>query len=592
MVAPEDIPYKEVRLYDQVIPCMLIKTAREWSNTVTKHVPFGERSLWALLLSLPIAYLFTSILVPYFVTLFFSGILVDIEINATGKKNDSSLGAEVWMEKPVSIGKIPSGWESRGDRLVSYIPPYGPLKLSIPSNSQGITFIKQNRSGSVKITYGPSKTTIDLYSPTEVPTKLTGYEFLTGSSLAYKVLTPSIFIAILIAAFTSILTVLRRDSVLAIIIDRPAESKNTRYEPRLDHLRFMAASMVIFYHCFTDNFALGHSTYNPLLGLVEQGHMGVGLFMVLSGYLLTKIASGKELNYFDFIKNRVIRIYPLYIFCVLIMLCGWSSEYSFTQALSMFFPFVNALQGVQLPMFAHLWTIAVEFQFYLLFPFLALFLDRSGFRFIIGMLALTIFFKYLMWFKIGSVTNVSYMTLLGRIDQFLIGMAAAYLAKKYISKKQISTSWLIAAIAVSASIISIFCGLKGLIGMDQSWLMAFWPSTEAVMWAILIVSYSHARIRIPEALDVSLARLGQLSFSMYCMHYVVIPFTNSHFAGLGGARGGVADILMQTAFLTVPAIIIFSMLTYGVIEKPFLSLKTKYATALKMEKVRHPESVT
>ena len=118
---------------------MLIKTAREWSNTVTKHVPFGERSLWALLLSLPIAYLFTSILAPYFVTLFFNGILVDVEINATGKKNDSSLGAEVWMENPVSIGKIPSGWESRGDRLVSYIPPYGPLKLSIPSNSQGIT---------------------------------------------------------------------------------------------------------------------------------------------------------------------------------------------------------------------------------------------------------------------------------------------------------------------------------------------------------------------------------------------------------------------------------------------------------------------
>ncbi|WP_082555871.1 acyltransferase family protein [Pseudomonas sp. Root329] len=571
---------------------MLIETAREWSNTVTKHVPFGERSLWALLLSLPIAYLFTSILAPYFVTLFFNGILVDVEINATGKKNDSSLGAEVWMEKPVSIGKIPSGWESRGDRLVSYIPPYGPLKLSIPSNSQGITFIKQNRSGSVKITYGPSKTTIDLYSPTEVPTKLTGYEFLTGSSLAYKALTPSIFIVILIAAFIPILTVLRRDSALAIIIDRPAESKNTRYEPRLDHLRFIAASMVIFYHCFTDNFGLGHSTYNPLLGLVEQGHMGVGLFMVLSGYLLTKIASGKELNYFDFIKNRVIRIYPLYIFCVLIMLCGWSSEYSFTQALSMFFPFVNALQGVQLPMFAHLWTIAVEFQFYLIFPFLVLFLDRSGSRFIIGMLVLTIFFKYLMWFKIGSVTNVAYMTLLGRIDQFLIGMAAAYLAKKYISKNQISTSWLVAAIAVSASIISIFCGHKGLIGMNQSWGMAFWPSIEAVMWAILIVSYSHARIRIPEALDVSLARLGQLSFSMYCMHYVVIPFTNSHFVDLGAARGGVADILMQTAFLTVPAIIIFSMLTYGVIEKPFFSLRSKYATGLKVEKVRHPESVS
>jgi len=568
------------------------KNRKGMVSTVTKHVPYGERSLWALFLSLPIAYFLTSIFAPYFIALIFSGNFVAVEINATGEKSQPSLGAEVWIEKPNFISEIPIGWESRGDRLVSYIPPYGPLKLSVPSSSQGITFIKQNRSGLVTVKYGQSKTTIDLYSAAELPTKLTGYDLLAGSELHYRLITPLIFATILVLTFTPMLLALQRNSALSIIIDRPAESKNTKYEPRLDHLRFMAAAMVIFYHCFTDNFGLGHSTYNPLLGLVEQGHMGVGLFMVLSGYLLTKIASGRELKYFDFIKNRVLRIYPLYILCVLIMLCGWSTEYSFTQALSMFFPFVNALQGVQLPMFAHLWTIAVEFQFYLIFPFLVLFLDRSGPRFIIGVLTLTIFFKYLMWFKIGSATNVSYMTLLGRIDQFLIGMAAAYLAKKYIAKSQISTGWLIAAIVISACIISIFCGRKGLIGMDQSWTMAFWPSVEAVMWAILIVSYSHARIRIPEALDVSLARLGQLSFSMYCMHYVIIPFTNSHFANLGAGRGGVADVIMQTAFLTVPAIVIFSMLTYGVIEKPFFSLKSKYASGFKMEKARHPESVS
>ncbi|PTC17379.1 hypothetical protein C0J26_26115 [Pseudomonas baetica] len=370
---------------------------------------------------------------------------------------------------------------------------------------------------------------------------------------------------------------LRVDGALSIVVDRPVGSKNLKYDSRLDHLRFLAAAMVIFYHCFTDNFGLGHSTYNPLLGLVEQGHMGVGLFMVLSGYLLTKIASGKEINYFDFIKNRVIRIYPLYILCVLIVLCGWRLDYSFTQALSLFFPFVNALQDVKLPLFGHLWTIAVEFQFYLIFPFLVLFLDRFGPRYILGLVALTIFFKYLMWVKMGSVTNVAYITLLGRIDQFVIGMTAAYLTKRYLAESKVSTAWLVAAIAGSAIVMSIFCGQKGLIGIDQSWLMAFWPSIEAVMWATLIVSYSHARIRIPEAINVSLARLGQLSFSMYCMHYVVIPFTNSQFVRIGQAPGGLADVLAQTAFLTVPAIVIFSMLTYGIIEKPFFTLKKKYA---------------
>ncbi|WP_146040469.1 acyltransferase [Pseudomonas sp. GW456-12-1-14-TSB6] len=542
---------------------------------MTKYVPYGERSLWALFLSLPIAYLITSAISPYIIASLFSGSITDIEVNATGRKSDNSLGAEIWMERPSMMSDIPSGWESRGERIVSYIPPYGPLKLSIPANSNGITFIKQNRSGIVEIKNGSQKEIIDLYSAAEKPITFTGIDFAAQSGVKQRLLTPSIFLIVLCAAFFIALAALKNDILLSTTIDRPTESKNTKYESRLDHLRFLAATMVIFYHCFTDNFGLGHSTYNPIRGLVEQGHMGVGLFMVLSGYLLAKIAIGKEINYLEFIKNRVLRIYPLYTFCVIIMLCGWGYQYSFTQALSMFLPFINTLQGVELPMFAHLWTIAVEFQFYLIFPFLMLFMRKIGPRFIFGMLALTIFFKYLIWTKTGSITNVSYMTLLGRIDQFLVGMFAAHLAKKYIPSGKISTSWLFVAVCISAIVILVFCGQKGLIGLNSSKAMAVWPAVEAVMWAAVIVCYSYARLNVPESIDASLARLGQLSFSMYCMHYVIIPFTSVHFAKLGLANS-FTEVASQTALLTVPAIVLFSMLTYGIIEKPFLSLKHKY----------------
>jgi peptidoglycan/LPS O-acetylase OafA/YrhL len=545
---------------------------------VQKHVPVGERSLWALFLSLPIAYLLTSKLLPFIVVALFGVQTSVIELQATGTKSADSKGAEVWIERPQYMdGAVPSGWEARENRLVSYIPPYGPLTLEVPSTSPGLEFVKTDWSGHASIKIGASKSKVDLYSKSESRVSISGHELLLKSKGIFVPFVVVVFFTLLACMMLIIHRVLRVDGALLTVVDRPVGSKNLKYDSRLDHLRFLAAAMVIFYHCFTDNFGLGHSTYNPLLGLVEQGHMGVGLFMVLSGYLLTKIASGKEINYFDFIKNRVIRIYPLYILCVLIMLCGWSLNYSFAQALSLFFPFVNALQDVKLPMFAHLWTIAVEFQFYLIFPFLVLFLDKIGPRYIVGLLVLTIFFKYLMWTKMGSVTNVAYMTLLGRIDQFIIGMVAAFLTKQYLADSRITTAWLVAAVASAAVVMSIFCGQKGLIGIDQSWVMAFWPSIEAVMWATLIVSYSHARIRIPEAINVSLARLGQLSFSMYCMHYVVIPFTNSHFVRIGQAPGGLADVLAQTAFLTVPAIVIFSMLTYGIIEKPFFNLKKKYA---------------
>jgi peptidoglycan/LPS O-acetylase OafA/YrhL len=543
---------------------------------VTKYVPYGERSLWALLLSLPIAYLITSATAPYIIASLLSGSITNIEISATGKKSENSLGAEIWMERPSMMSDIPNGWESRGDRIVSYIPPYGPLKLSVPVANDGITFIKQNRSGIVEITAGQTKKKIDLYNATEKPTTISGIDLAALSGPGKRLLTPAILLIAILTIFPIALFALKNDSILSTIIDRPAESKNTKYEPRLDHLRFLAAAMVIFYHCFTDNFGLGHSTYNPLLGLVEQGHMGVGLFMVLSGYLLAKIAIGKDINYFDFLKNRILRIYPLYTFCIIIMLCGWGYQYSFTQALSMFLPFVNTLQGVELPMFAHLWTIAVEFQFYLIFPFLMMFMGKTGPRFILGLLTLTIFFKYLIWVKTGSTTNVSYMTLLGRIDQLLIGIFAAFLSKKYIQAGTLNNRWLLLAVSASAIIVAIFCGQKGLIGLSPSKAMAVWPSIEAVMWAAIIVGYSNARFRIPESIDVSLARLGQLSFSMYCMHYVVIPFTNSHFAKLGVADS-FSEVILQTALLTIPAIVLFSILTYGVIEKPFFTLKHKYA---------------
>ena len=475
------------------------------------------------------------------------------------------------------IGAAPTGWEARGDRLVSYIPPYPPLSLEVPAKSSGVELIKTDWSGHVSIKTGNASSIIDLYSKSESKVFISGYELLLKSKELFTPFVLFTFSTLLGFVFLIIHRILRSDSFLSTVVDRPVGSKNLKYDSRLDHLRFLAAAMVIFYHCFTDNFGLGHSTYNPLLGLIEQGHMGVGLFMVLSGFLLTKIASGKKIDYLNFIKNRILRIYPLYILCILIILCGWRLDYSFTQALSLFFPFVNTLQDVKLPLFGHLWTIAVEFQFYLVFPFLALFLDRYGPRYILGILALTIFLKLLMWMKMGSVTNVAYITLLGRIDQFVIGMIAAFLTKRYLADSKVSTVWLVAAVASAAIVISFFCGQQGLIGVDQSWVMAFWPSIEAIMWAALIVSYSHARVRIPESIDVSLARLGQLSFSMYCMHYVIIPFTNTHFIRIGQTPGGLADVISQTAFLTVPAIVVFSMLTYGVIEKPFFTLKKKYA---------------
>lgn len=50
--------------------------------------------------------------------------------------------------------------------------------------------------------------------------------------------------------------------------------------------------------------------------MIKEGYGGVSLFMVLSGFILTTICFGKEIDYRSFVFNRFLRIYPLYILFV------------------------------------------------------------------------------------------------------------------------------------------------------------------------------------------------------------------------------------------------------------------------------------
>jgi peptidoglycan/LPS O-acetylase OafA/YrhL len=91
-----------------------------------------------------------------------------------------------------------------------------------------------------------------------------------------------------------------------------------KYQPRLDSLRFFAVLLVIFSH------------WLPNSEFVEffptMGHVGVGIFFVLSGFLITGVLTrlkskdrGTALKIFYF--NRVLRIFPIYYF--LLFLFSW-----------------------------------------------------------------------------------------------------------------------------------------------------------------------------------------------------------------------------------------------------------------------------
>jgi peptidoglycan/LPS O-acetylase OafA/YrhL len=181
------------------------------------------------------------------------------------------------------------------------------------------------------------------------------------------------------------------------------QSPNIPYMARVDHLRFFAAAMVLLYHGFHYYVNPHVNPGFPLLTVIDEGHMGVSIFMVLSGFILAVISNGKRIAYGKFVQNRILRIYPLYMFIMFLTMYVDRMKYTVLSLLSFILPVNNLGDAVGGDVAPQMWTIAIEFQFYLIFPFLMLFIERYGLR-------------YLLWLCILCVV----------VRAFILGCAGPY----------------------------------------------------------------------------------------------------------------------------------------------------------------------
>ncbi len=357
------------------------------------------------------------------------------------------------------------------------------------------------------------------------------------------------------------------------------ESRNApSYLSRLDHLRFLAAALVIVYHYCMRNGGDIHTT-QPLLALVAEGHTGVGLFMVMSGFIFAVIAYGHQILYRGFLYNRLLRIYPLYLFGLLFSVYLGRESFAFPDVMGALLPFLNLRNPPSINAFDQLWTVAVEFQFYLIFPFLWAFFQRYGARYLAGLIALLILSRALAYGVYGSVQDLAYWTIYGRLDQFLIGMLLGVAWHRY-PKCLANPLWLLAACGLVLAAVDGFKHLGGFYGAGYPSHSAIWivvPTGEALVWGFLALAYVHARLRLPVRLDRALAWLGKISFSLYVMHNLVVFFFTRQL-GVLPLRAGhpVFNVVATGLLVVVPATILLSALTYYLIERPFLAWRGRY----------------
>ncbi len=333
------------------------------------------------------------------------------------------------------------------------------------------------------------------------------------------------------------------------------------------------------YHFYTP--ALGQLdnpfvlTRNPALVLLIEGHTAVALFMSLSGFLFTLIAFRKRLHYGLFMFNRLLRIYPMYLFICMVALYTYGGKPQLSEVVVT----LLYLQTFRLPYLCpsatiHLWSICIEEQFYILFPFIIRFFSHYGYRYILGILCLTFLVRGYVMLETGTAQRVAYWSLVGRLDQFLMGLVAGRL---FLERSRWFSHPLLLLAALLLAWLALFTfHLLGGLGHNLQgahWLV--WQPIEGACWALVILCYCSCRWHIPRILSQRLAALGRLTYSVYVLHWSFVSILAPRLALPLSSNPWVNGVL-NGVMLTWPLTLAVATLTYFVIERPFMSLRRRY----------------
>jgi len=335
------------------------------------------------------------------------------------------------------------------------------------------------------------------------------------------------------------------------------------YVSKLDHVRALAAFLVYCWHFLHVHVPFDAVPAIAPLSLVEEGHIGVALFMTLSGYLFAKIVDGQPLNLGRFYRNRILRLAPLLV----VVMSYWALR----GALSL----EDFVKGFVLPTWSGgAWSIAVELHFYALFPAI-LWLQR-GHRTgaLVALLMVTILMRTGVWAAFGTVQAFSYWTLGGAIDLFLAGMLWHEWAKRESVRRRAGAMLAGAALIVVALWHAFNVG-GGFYGTTASPAWILMPTLQGLLLGALIVGYEHARVSLPHIADQALAKVGETSYSIYLLHFIFFPTIVKRLAAVGFDMASF-PVALGLAVLTFPLIVGVALLSYRFIEQPFLRLRGRY----------------
>jgi peptidoglycan/LPS O-acetylase OafA/YrhL len=351
------------------------------------------------------------------------------------------------------------------------------------------------------------------------------------------------------------------------------------YFSRLDHVRAVAAWLVFCWHFLhlTPTFPTPYASAPVFpLALFDEGHTGVALFMTLSGYLFAKLVGDRAIDFPAFLWSRAVRLGPLLAVVIAAwVVIGWMSGAAI--------PLSDITQGFILPTWPKgTWSVAIELHFYLLFPLLLLLFRKHGPFALLAVIAYALAIRFNWWRVYGEAQHIAYWTILGRIDQFVFGMLFALTP---LSPKMRAT---FAAVAGGLFLVlwhvfdraGGYWNHTGAASTNPLWIVI--PTIEAITYASFIAWYDKAQLKLPAAIDRTLARIGEWSFSIYLLHFFPAVALRTIFWNAEGFNFYVALIAANIAFVCFLPVAAFS---YKYFETRFLVYRRPYLRAATAEAV-------
>ena len=350
-----------------------------------------------------------------------------------------------------------------------------------------------------------------------------------------------------------------------------------KYRPEIDGLRAIAVISVIIYH-LNENWLPG-------------GFLGVDIFFVISGFLITGIIiteiQQNSFSFKQFYTRRIKRIYPAFITVMALVSFIASAIFIYndfnqlrktielaTAFLSNFY--LGLTQGYfdlsanENPVL-HIWSLAVEEQYYLIFP-LILTLAYKNFREIKVLFIITLILFFILlstsfipasfYKEVLHQPNIYYLSNL-RFPELLVGSLLAI----YHCSNKIQLSTQVSNILAILSTLLLFSCLF-LMNNDIAFIPGVTLILPCIFTALIIHTTSQNNIIKLCLSDKAIVFIGKISYSLYLYHWI--------FIALAYYITGEKQINNQSIAIVTVLTIIFSVLSYYLIEQPIRKSKLTF----------------